>query len=94
MVQVAIDLIGPWSAKFEHFSDEFYALTCIDTTTNLVELTCIDTKSNDVIEGNLNKPSWLGIIYQYTSSMTKMENLEDMPLTTSFTFWESKMSPK
>ena len=47
--KVAVDLIGPWTAKTEHFNGEFYALTCIDTTTNLVELTRIDTKSSDAI---------------------------------------------
>ncbi len=45
----AVDLIGPWPAKTENFSGEFFTLTCIDTTTNLVELVCIDTKSNDII---------------------------------------------
>ncbi len=38
---------GPWSANTEQFNDEFYALTCIDTTTNIVKLVCIDTKSSD-----------------------------------------------
>ncbi len=47
--EVVIDLIGPWTAKTDHFNGEFYALTCIDTITNLVELTCIDTKSSDAI---------------------------------------------
>ncbi len=36
--EVAMDLIGLWSAKKEHFTYEFYALTCIDTTTNLMKL--------------------------------------------------------
>ncbi len=40
-----IDLIGPWSAKTEHFNGEFYTLTCIDTITNLVDLVHIDIKS-------------------------------------------------
>ncbi len=47
--EVAGDLIGPCSAKTELFNGEFYALSCIDTTTNLVELVCIDIKSSDVI---------------------------------------------
>ncbi len=47
--KVAVDLIGPWTAKTEHFNGEFYALTCIDTTTNFVELTRIDTKASDAI---------------------------------------------
>ncbi len=53
--EVAVDLIGPWT---EHFNGEFYALTCIDTTTNLVELTCIDTKSSDAIARKFEN-TWL-----------------------------------
>ncbi len=49
LYEVAVDLMGLWTAKAEHFNGEFYALTCIDTTNNLVELTCIDTKSSDAI---------------------------------------------
>ncbi len=37
---------------------EFYALTCIDTTTNLVELTCSDTKSSDAIARKFEQ-TWL-----------------------------------
>ncbi len=44
LYKAAFDPIGPWSAKIEHFNSEFYALTCIDTTTNLVEIACIDSK--------------------------------------------------
>ncbi len=51
MVQVAVDLIGPWSAKKELFNGEFFALTQIDTTFNLPKLVCIDTNSSDVITG-------------------------------------------
>ncbi len=61
MVQSSVDLIEPQSAKKEYFYGEFYELTCIDTTTNLValmssntttnlvELTSSNTKSSDVI---------------------------------------------
>ncbi len=48
--KVTIDLIGPHSAKTEHFSGNFmhwHALTCIGTTTNLVQYVYIDTKSSD-----------------------------------------------
>ncbi len=47
--KVTVDLFGPWSVKTENFSGESCALTCIDTTTNLVKLVCIDTKSSDAI---------------------------------------------
>ncbi len=47
--EVTVNLIGSWSAKTEHFSGEFYALTCIDTTTNVVEIVYIDTKSSAAI---------------------------------------------
>ncbi len=43
LYEVAINLIGPWTTKTDHFNGEFYALTYIDTTTNLVEV-IIDTK--------------------------------------------------
>ncbi len=55
---VAVDLIGPWSAKSEHFNDEFYALTCIDTTTNLVKVVHTNTKSSDVIARKFEN-TWL-----------------------------------
>ncbi len=41
--------IGSWSVKTEHYYDEFYVLTCIDTTTDLVEFACIKIKLKDVI---------------------------------------------
>ncbi len=47
--EVAVDLIGLWTAKTDHFNGDLYALTCIDTTTNLVELAHINTKLNDAI---------------------------------------------
>ncbi len=56
--EVAVDLIGLWTAKTEHFNGEFYALTCIDTTTNLVELARIDTKSSDAIARKFEN-TWL-----------------------------------
>ena len=56
--EVAVDLIVPWSSKTEHFNGEFYALTCIDTSTNLVELTRIDTKSSDAIARKFEN-TWL-----------------------------------
>ncbi len=36
--EVAVDLIGPWPASTSHGMVEFFVLTCIDTTTNLVEI--------------------------------------------------------
>ncbi len=45
--EIAVNLIGQWTAKTDQFNCDFYALTCIDTTTNVVELTCIETKSSD-----------------------------------------------
>ncbi len=51
--EVVINLIGPWTAKTDQFSGAFYALTCIDTTTNLLERVHIDTKSSDAIARKL-----------------------------------------
>ncbi len=56
--KVAINLIGPWTAKTDHFNGEFSALTCIDTTTNLVERVCTDTKSSDGIARKFEN-TWL-----------------------------------
>ncbi len=47
--EVSVDLIGLWSAKTGNFNGKFYALTCIDTTTKLLELVHINTKSIDAI---------------------------------------------
>ncbi len=57
--KVAVDLIVLWTAKTDHFDGELYALTCIDTINNLVELVCIDTKSSDVIARKFES-TWLG----------------------------------
>ncbi len=56
--EVAINLIGPWTAKTGHFNGEFYALTCIATTTKLVELAHINTKSSDATARKF-KNTWL-----------------------------------
>ncbi len=56
--EIAVDLVGPWTAKADQFNGEFYALTCIDTTTNLVKLTHINTKSSDAIARKF-KNTWL-----------------------------------
>ncbi len=48
--EVNVGLIGPCSAKLEHFQGKVYALICIDTTTNLVELVCTDSKSSSAID--------------------------------------------
>ncbi len=45
--EVAVDLIGPGPASTQHGPVEFCALTCIDTTTNLVKVAGIFKKSSD-----------------------------------------------
>ncbi len=45
--EVAVELIGPWPASTSHGTVEFFALTCIDTTTNLVEIAQIFEKSSN-----------------------------------------------
>jgi hypothetical protein len=35
--EVAVDLIGPWRVTVQNKTIEFYALTCIDITTNFPE---------------------------------------------------------
>jgi hypothetical protein len=43
--EVAIKLIGPWKVKVNGQQVEFNALTCNDTTSNLVKLICVDNKT-------------------------------------------------
>ena len=40
--EIAVDLIGPWTLRVSGRNYEFYALTIIDTVTNLVELIRLD----------------------------------------------------
>ncbi len=51
--EVAVDLISPLAASTPHATVEFYALTCIDTTTNLIEIEWIFKKSSDHVEPHL-----------------------------------------
>ena len=44
-LEVAVDLIGPWSIKVNSQESVFHALTCIDTVTNLAEVICIENKT-------------------------------------------------
>ena len=43
---VAVDLVGPWKITVGSKTIEFNALTCIDMTTNLVELVRIKNKTS------------------------------------------------
>jgi hypothetical protein len=43
--EVAVDLIGPWTLQVHGQEIEFWALTCIDTVSNLVEVVRIENKS-------------------------------------------------
>lgn len=43
---VAVDLIGPWKIMIAGREIEFYALTCIDPVTNLVELVRLTAKTS------------------------------------------------
>jgi hypothetical protein len=56
--EVAINLIGLWKVKVNGQQVEFNALTCIDTTLNLVELICIDNKTAKHIPDKFTQ-SWL-----------------------------------
>ncbi len=47
--EVAVDLIGPWHASSPYDDVEFFDLTYIDTTTNLIKLTRIIEKSDNNI---------------------------------------------
>ena len=43
--EVAVDTIGPWTVSIQGQEVRFYAVTLVDTVTNLVELVRIDTPS-------------------------------------------------
>ncbi len=45
--EIAVDLIGPSPVSMPHGPAEFFALTCNDTTTNLVEVARIVEKSSN-----------------------------------------------
>ncbi len=56
--EVAVDLNGPWPVSTPHGTVEFSALTCIDTTTNLVKVAHIFDKSSDHVATCLEH-TWL-----------------------------------
>ena len=45
-MEVAVDLIRPWSIKVNSQELVFHALTCIDTVTNLAEVIHIENKTS------------------------------------------------
>ncbi len=45
--EVAVNLIGSWPVSMPHGTVEFFTLTCINTTTNLVKISQIFEKSSD-----------------------------------------------
>ncbi len=63
-----------------------HALTCIDTTTNLVKLGCINNKSNDAIARKFEN-IWLVVTQDWHKlSMMMVANLWYMPLPASSVF--------
>ncbi len=68
--EVVINLIGLWTAMTDQANGDFYALMCIDTTTNPVELTCIDIKSTANISDS-NK-SQIPHFSKFYSSLLKL----------------------
>ena len=50
--EVAVDLIGPWTVKIRvKTTQEVFALTIIDTTSNVVELVQIESKTLKTFQG-------------------------------------------
>ena len=58
MVEVAIDLIGPWQVTIGPQVLSFQALTYIDTVTSLAKVICINNKSSAHIS-MLFENNWL-----------------------------------
>jgi hypothetical protein len=56
--EVAINLIGPWKVKVNGQQNEFNALTCIDTASNLDKLIRVDNKKAEHIHDKFMQ-SWL-----------------------------------
>ncbi len=56
--EATINLIGPWKVKVNGQLVKFNALTCIDTSSNLVELICVDHKTTKHICDKFTQ-SWL-----------------------------------
>ena len=76
--EVAVDLIGPWKIDVNGQEVELNALTCIDTTTNLVELTRIEEKTSIHIRDKFTQ-AWLCVIHSHSAACTIMEeNSVDM----------------
>lgn len=67
--EVVVDLIGIWPASTSHDIMEFFALTCIGTTTNLVEIAWIFEESSNHIATRFEH-TWLSVYHnQCQSSM-------------------------
>ncbi len=90
----AVDLIGLWSAKTDHFNGEFYALMRIDTITNLVELTRIDTKSSDAIARKFKNTWLLNTQDRQEYYMTTVANSQGMTLPAFSVLWELRIFPQ
>ncbi len=94
LYEVAIDLIGPWSVKTKLLNSEFYALTFIDTMTNLFEITLIDFKSSDAIARNFEQTLLAQYPRPLLSSMTMVASLQVLPFCIFFASWISKTFPQ
>ncbi len=72
--EVAVGLIGPWTASIPYGDMEFFALMCIDTTRNLATMLLLV----------LSMPSFLGFLIQFKSSMTMGESSLVLPFNTFY----------
>ncbi len=92
--EVAVDLIVPWPVSIPHGTVEFFALTCIDTTPNLVKVARIFEKSSNHIATHFEH-TWLSwypkpmqVIHDYGAEFTcftfehllQMLNIKPVPI--------------
>ncbi len=85
--EVTVDFIGPWPASIPHNDIQFFALTCINTTTNLVELAKIVKNLAITLLIVLSMPDSPSTQNQWNSSMIMRENSLVLPANTFYRCW-------
>ncbi len=83
--EVAVDLLGPWPASTPYGTVEFFTLTCIDTTTNLLEIAQIFNNLVTMLLPVLSTPGSLSTLNLCKSSMIMGESSQDFPSNSCYT---------
>jgi hypothetical protein len=93
--EFALDLIGPWMVKLAVESNNFYALTCIDTVTNFSDAVRLHDKTKQLVtlECNLKIFGYLDIPGQLVVYTIVVQSLWVLIFNASCSILESRMSP-